>query len=221
MSSSVPDAGGNGTGTALRRFLAPALLLMLLAAMALSTTYRDVDAAAPGAEEAFDPKEFGSETYPEVADTIQQDATPLAEVLSAVAADPEQAGQELGRREGTSGAYTYSVEGQGTAGKVQQSLLPLSVPGLPNGTSVSLQVGPAINGTALRDASGVVEFGQFTNQVEYADAATALNSEMREQVLAELDPASLSGKKVSFVGAVQLLSPAVVTITPVSVEVQP
>jgi predicted lipoprotein len=99
--------------------------------------------------------------------------------------------------------------------------LPLSVPGLPNGTSVSLQVGPAINGTALRDASGVVEFGQFTNQVEYADAATALNSEMREQVLAELDPASLSGKKVSFVGAVQLLSPAVVTITPVSVEVQP
>jgi ABC-type branched-subunit amino acid transport system ATPase component len=48
----------------------------------------------------------------------------------------------------------------------------------------------------------VVEFGEFTNQVEYADAATALNDEMREQVLADLDPASLAGKKVSFVGAV-------------------
>jgi predicted lipoprotein len=100
-------------------------------------------------------------------------------------------------------------------------LLPLDVPGLPNGTSVSLQIGPAINGTALRDASGAVEFGEFTNQVEYADAATALNSEMREQVLAELDPASLAGKQVSFVGAVQLLTPTTVTITPVSVEVQP
>jgi predicted lipoprotein len=151
MSSSVPgfSGTGSGSGTVLRRFLAPFLLLMLLAAMALSTTYRDVDAAAPGAEDAFDPKEFGSETYPEVADTIQQEAKPLADVLEAVAADPEQAGQELGRREGTSGAYSYSVEGQGTAGEVQQSLLPVTVPGLPKGTSVSLQIGPAINGTRL------------------------------------------------------------------------
>ena len=222
MSSSAPGSSGAGTssGTVLRRFLAPVLLVMLLAAMALSTTYRDIGAAAPGAEDAFDPKEFGSETYPEVADTIEQEAKPLAEVLSAVAADPEQAGQELGRREGATGAYTYSVEGQGTAGDVQQSLLPVTVPGLPNDTRVSLQIGPAINGTALRDASGVVEFGDFTNQVEYANAATALNDAMREQVLTDLDRASLAGEKVSFVGAVQLLTPTTVTITPVSVEVQ-
>ena len=219
MSSPTPNSAS--TKSAVRRFVAPVVLLVLVAAMALSTTYRDDDAAAPGADAAFDPKEFAADTYPEVADVIQQEAKPLTEVLKAVAADPEKAGKELGRREASSGAYTYSVKGQGTAGQVEQSLLPLTVPGLPKDTSVSLQVGPAINGSALRDASGTVEFGEFTNQVEYADAATALNSEMREQVLADLDPASLAGKKVTFVGAVQLLTPTTVTITPVSVQVQP
>jgi predicted lipoprotein len=219
MSSPTPNPGS--TRSAVRRYLAPALLLVLVAVMAFSTTYRDDDAATPGAEAAFDPQEFAADTYPEVAETIQQEAIPLTKVLKAVAADPEKAGRELGRREGTSGAYTYSVEGKGTAGEVEQSLLPLTVPGLPKSTRVSVQVGPAINGSALRDASGAVEFGEFTNQVEYADAATALNSEMRDQVLADLDPASLAGKTVSFVGAVQLLTPTTVTITPVSVEVQP
>ena len=34
-----------------------------------------------------------------------------------------------------------------------------------------MQVGPAINGTALRDATGLVNFNDFVNQVEYANAA--------------------------------------------------
>ena len=70
-----------------------------------------------------------------------------------------------------------------------------------------MQVGPAINGTALRDASGLVDFNDFVNQVEYADAATALNDAMKAELLADLDPASLAGKKVTVVGAIAPLNP--------------
>jgi ABC-type glutathione transport system ATPase component len=66
---------------------------------------------------------------------------------------------------------------------------------------VSLQVGPAINGTAIRDAAGFINFNQFVNQVDFADAATALNSEVKAKVLKGIDPKSLKGKKVSFTGA--------------------
>ena len=58
---------------------------------------------------------------------------------------------------------------------------------MPAGTRVSIQIGPAVNGTALRDAVGFITFGQFLNQVQYADAGTALNNEVKQELLADLD----------------------------------
>ena len=98
-------------------------------------------------------------------------------------------------------------------------LMPVTVPGVPKSTRIAVQVGPAINGTALRDATGQVSFNDFVNQVEYADAATALNTEMKADLLQELDPASLVGQDVTVVGATAPLNPEVITITPVSIEV--
>ena len=94
----------------------------------------------------------------------------------------------------------------------------MTVPGLPPDTRVSLQVGPAVNGTALRDAVGFITFGQFLNQVEYADAATALNDQMREKLLRNLNATRLYGKEISFTGVFSFLTPSVVTITPVSIR---
>ena len=65
--------------------------------------------------------------------------------------------------------------------------------------TVSVQVGPRSR-ARRSDAVGFIEFGQFVNQVEYADAATALNNQVKAQVLEDLDPASLKGKKVQVHG---------------------
>ena len=40
----------------------------------------------------------------------------------------------------------------------------------PRTPTVNLQIGPAINGTSLRDVVGFITFNQFVNQVDYADA---------------------------------------------------
>jgi predicted lipoprotein len=104
------------------------------------------------------------------------------------------------------------------AGKPADSLLPVKVKGL-KGTTVSLQIGPALNGTALRDAVGFIDFNQFVNQVDYADAGTALNTQVKQKVLKGLDRQSLKGKRVRFTGAFTYLAPTVVTVTPVRLEV--
>jgi predicted lipoprotein len=65
---------------------------------------------------------------------------------------------------------------------------------------------------------GFITFGQFTNQVEYADAATALNNQLREKLLKGLDVAALEGKEITFTGAFTLLTPQTVTITPVALS---
>ena len=101
--------------------------------------------------------------------------------------------------------------------------LPPPVPaslGLPDTIAVKVQTGPAINGTSLRDATGTIQFGQFVNQIEYQNAGSALNKEMKKQILANVDTANLKGKTIQVVGAFKLINPKKWLVTPVTLEVQ-
>lgn len=196
-------------------------LALLVLAIGFSTEYRPSDAPQAAAQQAFDPAAFAAQTYEsQVVPELEKSAVDLSVLLPALAEDPQAAGERYGRRQG-GGPYSYPVRGTGVAGGVRSGLLEVTVPGAPPDTRVYVQVGPAINGTALRDAVGFITFGQFLNQVEYADAATALNDEVKQRVLAGLDPSALSGKRISFVGAFAALTPTTVTITPVELAVQP
>ncbi|MEU4536622.1 DUF2291 domain-containing protein [Streptosporangium sp. NPDC023825] len=200
------------------RWIAVALAVALLAAIGFSTQYRSAESVAAAGPRRFDPAAYGARTYEDrVVPAIERKAVELPVLVKAMNTDMEAAGKQYGVRHGN-GPYTFAVEGVGRAGAVRSGLMHVTVPGLPPGTRVSLQVGPIINGTALRDAVGFISFGQFLDQVEYADAATALNDQMREKLLRNLDVPRLEGKKISFIGAFSFLTPSVVTITPVSIK---
>ncbi|GAA0259186.1 DUF2291 domain-containing protein [Cryptosporangium japonicum] len=204
------------------RAVQAAVVVVVLAAMGLATEWRDADAPATraAAEQTFDPAEFGAETFPEIAPLIERNAVPLTELVPALEADPDAAGEKYGKREGSS-PYSFPVTAEGTGGDLNGSLLSLVVEGLPADTQIWVQVGPAITGTSLRDATGTIKFGDFLNQVQYADAGTALNNEVRTKVLAGVQPNTLKGTKISVVGAFTFLTPEVVTLTPVKFEVTP
>jgi len=68
---------------------------------------------------------------------------------------------------------------------------------------VAVQIGPVLRGTALRDALPFIRFGDFANQLEFADVANALNARVLHSVLAAIDTASLQGRPVSFWGAMK------------------
>jgi predicted lipoprotein len=218
--STAADAGRRAPA---RRRLSPrligiALAVVVMAAILLDTTYEkgDVKTTASG-RKAFDPATYGRDTFPKAIDALEKDAVPLPDLLADLRKDPAAASKQYGHREGTS-PYAFATKGQGVAGKARAGLMEVKVRGVPESTRVSLQIGPAINGTSIRDAVGFVKFGQFTNQVEYADAATALNQQVKARVLKGKSAASLAGKQVSFLGAFTLITPNVVTITPVRLE---
>ncbi|MFJ4696489.1 DUF2291 family protein [Streptomyces sp. NPDC088766] len=191
-------------------------LVLLVVAVAATTTYRSAESSDTAGPAAFDPAAYGAATYPKVVRAVEKRAVDIVTLQRAIAADSAAAGAEYGVREGT-GPYSYAVKLTGTAGAVSGGLLSVTVPDLGK-TRVGVQVGPAVNGSALRDAAGFIEFGQFTNQVEYADAGTALNDQMKRKVLAGLDVASLRGRPITVVGAMAPLTADVLTVTPVSVE---
>ena len=201
--------------------IAAAALVVLAVAMALSTTYVSASAPIPGAQKKFDPAAYGKDNYAAtVKPAIEKSAVDLITLLPLLADDAAAAGAKYGKRQGTS-PYTYSVKVTGTAGPPVGGLMPITVSGLASSARVAVQVGPAVNGTVLRDATGLVSFNDFVNQVDYANAATALNTEMKAELLSGLDPTSLVGKTVTIVGATSPLTPKVVTITPVSIEMAP
>jgi predicted lipoprotein len=205
------------------RVIGGVVAVVVLAAIALTTTTvsaSDPAAAAAAGGSTFDAVEYAQEHYDsEVVPTIQENATEITELLPQIIEDPEATGEELGHRSGASSPYAYAVKGEGVAEAVDGTLLPLKVEGLPDDVQVMLQIGPAINGTALRDATGLVDFNDFLNQIEYANAATELNNKVKSDVLADFDAKGAKGKTVRFVGAFAYGSnPAVLQVTPVELE---
>jgi predicted lipoprotein len=152
--------------------------------------------------------------------TIQEKAQDITKILSEIRADPESAGQKYGRREATN-PYNYMVKGTGKVTEIhnqsQAGTAIVEIPGL--NEKVALQMGPLVRGTALRDATGVVSFNQFSNQLDYADVSKEMNLRALKAAFANLDPASLADKTVTFFGAFTFdpHSKSLILITPVKI----
>lgn len=152
--------------------------------------------------------------------TIEEKAQDIAKILPEIRADPESAGQKYGRREATN-PYNYMVKGTGKVAEVhnqsQAGTAIVEVAGL--NEQVALQIGPVVRGTALRDATGIVSFNQFSNQLDYADVSKEMNLRALKTALAGVDPASLAGKTVTFFGTLTFdpHSKSLLLITPVKI----
>ena len=143
-------------------------------------------------------------------------------VLDAIAKDPESAGKQFGHRAGDGQPWTYLIQGSGkvlsvdTASRHGLMTVDIGPPASPR--QLVLQIGPVVFGTALRDALPVISFGDFVNQIEYAEVSRALNDRAVAMARAGADPASLAGKMILFAGAAtQPAGNSPVQVTPVSI----
>ncbi len=201
-----------------RRGVWVAVIVVLFAAMILGTKVVTGDAIAATVAKEFNASEYGKTQFPIVKDLIIAQAHDLPTVATAIVADPAKAATTYGVVEGTS-FPVFSVKFTGVAGPVDAAgIMPVTVPGVPSSITVRVQMGPAISGTVLRDATGTIHFPQFVNQIQYQDAGSALTNELKTQVLSSINAADLAGKTVTIVGAFQLVNPASFLITPVQVE---
>lgn len=209
MKSSVKRAIGVGIGVAVS------------VAIAFNTTYvsgADVTLLEKGVKAKVDSAAFADENYEsQIVPFILENAVDLATLDAAIQADPMAAGAQYGKRDGDNAAYSVPTKFTAVGGELKGDLLVLEVEGVD--TLVYLQVGPALNGTAIRDVSGLVNFGFFENQLAYQDAGTKLNDKVRDTVLAGIDKTTLTGKTMNIIGAFSLANTKQYAIVPVSLEV--
>ena len=186
--------------------------------IALDTTVVPIGSEQDLRQQAFDPDRYGTEQFPRIRDLVIKRAPDAAELGSALAADKKAAAAKYGTPNSTGAVMPVKLTG--VVGEGKSGVYAIAVDGLPDGTKVRVQTGPAINGTDLRDIAGDIAFGQFKNQIEFQNAGAGINRAMATDVLDGLDRASLPGKTVSVTGAFMLINPKNWLITPVAFEVQ-
>lgn len=199
-------------------WIVPACIAAVVAGIALDTKVVTVGSDEDVREQVFDPDGFGRETFPRIQSRVLDIAPDAVQLAQELADDKAAAIEAYGTKTAIGGVLAVSVVG--VAGEGRSGIFPLTVAGLPEGTNVRVQTGPAINGTDLRDFPGDITFGQFKNQIEFQDAGSGLNRAMAADVLANLDRDGLTGQTVSVTGVFTLLNPKNWLITPVAIEVE-
>ncbi|HUB32987.1 MAG TPA: DUF2291 domain-containing protein [Bryobacteraceae bacterium] len=184
--------------------VAPSLILSACAPWTIRPL--DADDAAAGSSTGVSPARYvdsiwTSKLLPEVLNSAVDART----LLDALAKSPGDALARYARGEPNGPAY-FQVKGEGVVTSVDThsrvGVALIDLPPLDHKPDVSIQIGPVLRGTALRDATGLVRFTDFVNQLQYADVANEINNRVLKTVLASLNLATLKGKKVAFAGAV-------------------
>ncbi|MFK4820846.1 DUF2291 family protein [Ochrobactrum quorumnocens] len=191
--------------------------VVVVGAIGFDTKIVKIGSDADVRQQAFSPEAYGATEFPKVKASVEERAADAVEVGTALAADKDAAGKKYGVG---SVNPVISIKFTGTVEERKSNYNVIKIDGFPEGMAIRVQTGPAVNGTDLRDATGTIEFGQFKNQIEFQNAGSALNNEMKKQVLEGVDVNNLVGKTVSVTGVFKLVNPKNWLVTPVGFEVK-
>jgi predicted lipoprotein len=218
MNTQAQYATAKPTGSKVKIVAGIGALVIVIGAIAADTKVVKIGSEHDVREQGFQPETYGAAEFPKVQADVEKRAVDAVTLANAVLADKKAAGEKYGVATTTGPVLPVSMTG--TFGERKANLNEFKVDGMPDGITVRVQTGPAINGTDLRDATGKIEFGQFTNQIEYQDAGSAINNEMKKATLGSLDPEKLTGKAATVVGVFKLINPKNWLVTPVKVDVK-
>lgn len=200
-----------------RIFIRCVIAFIVLCAIVLDSKVVRTDSVEGRREQGSQPDEYGVRVFSAIQNDVASRAIPAAELAELLNQDARQATEKYGVG---SVMPVFPVTFTGVASQGKMGIYTITVTGVPASLHIRLQTGPAISGTDLRDATGNIHFGDFKNQIEYQNAAVAINQEMKQRILATVDTDSLSGKTLTVTGVFRLLNQDNWLVTPVRMELQ-
>ena len=210
-----------------RRTLLSATLIGMTVALAGCKVVSIAEQKKEADSGAFDAKAWADQLWaPRVLPYFSANAKPMPDVLRAISADFDQAGKTLGYRPASEGSpWTFVVSGAGSVleknTESRAGTLSVALDGADPDQPVTLQIGPVIIGSAIRDSLPFVNFKDFTNQIEFADAGKALTALALLAISRDL-PTIKVGSRIKFTGAFSLTGKSdTIKVTPAALMVTP
>jgi predicted lipoprotein len=135
--------------------------------------------------------------------------------------DPKKARDKFGRKVGVSRAHLLVLRGKGTITTVDGNGVSVTSENEGGGTDVVLHTG-LLFGNTVRDASGLLDAGDFPNSQQFNDVSTELNAIVEAQVISQLKKQAAPGRTIQFIGCTEISDASAevprLKIIPLSVE---
>lgn len=204
-----------------------AVVVILMAVFAPQWTVKSLDdvnaTSAVAGSENLDPAKYVAAIWEtKLLPTVAKSAVEMSALLQQLRDDRRKTVARYGNVASLGGAPAFLVKGSGRVVSIDTDSL-ISTAGIAFGDGVKpdirMQIGPILSGTDVRDALKFINFNQFLNQVQYEEVSVEINSRIRHDVLADVDPAKLKGQNVEFTGAFSYSDPRNITVMPVTLDV--
>lgn len=190
----------------MKRLAVLALCAVLMFAAAGCAKIVPIDQVAElTGNKSFDASESASGLWAEAEANIEGKAVDLPEFLAEANGDLKSLADQYGKYSmGTRGSISYAVKGSGTVEEVntdkKAGYMVVKLDGYDGPEEIRIQIGDIYKGSSTRDTLDIVDFGDYTNQEEWAAISQELHALIAQNVIAPADVSTLEGQNVDFVG---------------------
>ncbi len=130
-------------------------------------------------------------------------AADASQVLAALAADPQKARAQFGRKLGVSSSTLFFLRGTGHVVGLKKNSVALALKEGDDTADILLPTG-LLFGNAVRDGTGLLDASAFPNSQNFNDLSTELNHIVETTLLPRLREQAKAGAKISFAGCAEV-----------------
>jgi predicted lipoprotein len=176
--------------------------------------------------EDFDAASFIKECWDaRIVPEIKENAVDLNFLMVSLRRDQDETIEKHGIRKEESSPFSFIVKGNIPIKSINQEsaagLLALDTPDLRGNEYCQIQIGPVIKKSAVRDALSFINFGDFANQIEFANISREINFYIRDHVVSTLGDDVPENSSAEFFGVFILDGTGSIIITPVILIIHP
>ncbi|PHV70439.1 hypothetical protein CS063_10110 [Sporanaerobium hydrogeniformans] len=173
----------------------------------------------------FDAGESVTELWESAQANIEEKAVDLNSFLKEANGDLKSLADKYGKYSmGTSGSISYAVKGTGIVEEVNQEkkagYMVVKLVGYEGKEVIKLQIGSIYKGSSTRDVLDIINFGDYTNQEEWAAISKELHTMIHTNVITANKPENLIGKTIDFIGSFTESGNDELLITPIKLTVK-
>lgn len=138
-------------------------------------------------------------------------------------ANPNQAGEQYGIGSNDIGLkWSFVMEGVGKIVEVntesRAGIMTLDTKPYDGVADLTVQIGPVIKGSSVRDSLDFIKLDDFSNQVEFASISKALNAKIMTNVIGSKDFKKDIGKEVRYLGCFTFAEDGSILLTPIELK---
>lgn len=197
--------------------------LILIAFMSSISVHNLDEVRVRAAHGEFDAASYAQEFWENKLIPNLFESVEITHVLELLKKNPEKAFRDHSEALGIGNIRFFMIQGEGEIAHVGEDNITVVIPS--NSSEIRIRIATEyIFGNAVRDASGKIDLQEFEETMNFNMVSAEINKLVRQNVLPILKNGAEVGKKISFVGAMELNKEQVnledTEIIPVFVEFQ-